>query len=97
MVLDGSGRLWEASNSSQELVRSLWDVRNHVPTDAGKHILLSRCFAPPKRAHWRKSQNRVVTIGDSWIFNIRQDAMGCYDGIWKCRNRLPTNGKETIF
>ena len=23
--------------------------------------------------------------------------MGCYDGIWKCRNRLPTIGKETIF
>ena len=23
--------------------------------------------------------------------------MGCYDGIWKCRNRLPTTGKETIF
>jgi len=31
------------------------------------------------------------------IFNIRQDAMGCYDGMWKCRNRLPTNGTETIF
>ena len=72
-------------------------MRNHAPTAAGKHILLNRCFASPKRARWRKSQNRVVTIGDSTIFNIRQDAMGCYDGMWKCRNRLPTRGKETIF
>ena len=97
MVLKGSGWLWEASNSSRKLARSLRDVRNHAPTAGGKHTLLHRCFASPKRARWRKSQNRVVTIGDSTIFNIRQDAMGCYDGIWKCRNRLPTTGKETIF
>ena len=96
-VLEGSGRLWEASNNSRELIRSLRDVRNHAPTAAGKHILLNRCFASPKRARWRKSQNRVVTIGDSTIFNIRHAAMGCYDGIWKCRNRLPTIGKETIL
>ena len=96
-VLEGSGRLWEASNSSRELIRSLRDVRNHAQTVAGKHILLNQCFASPKRARWRKSQKSVVTIGDSTIFNIRQDAMGCYDGIWKCRNRLPTTGKETIF
>ena len=97
MVLEGSGRLWEASNSSRERIRSLRDVRNHAPTVAGKHILLNRCFALPKRVCWRKSQNRVVTIGDSTIFNIRQDSMGCYDGIWKCRNRFPTIGKDTIF
>jgi hypothetical protein len=72
-------------------------VRNHAPTAAGKHILLNQCFASPKRARWRKSQNRIVTIGDSMIFNIRQDAMGCYDGMWKCRNQLPTRGTETIF
>ena len=96
-VLEVSGRLWEASNSSREHTPSLRDVRNHAPTAAGKHILLNRCFASPKRARWRKSQNRVVTIGDSTIFNIRQDAMGCYDGMWKCRNRLPTRGTETIF
>ena len=53
-VLEGSGRLWEASNSSRELIRSLRDVRNHAPTVAGKHILLNRCFASPKRARWRK-------------------------------------------
>ena len=96
-VLEGSGRLWEASNSSREHTPSLRDVRNHAPTAAGKHILLNRCFALPKRVCWRKSQNRVVTIGDSTIFNIRQDAMGCYDGMWKCRNRLPTSGTDTIF
>ena len=99
-VLEVSGRLWEASNSSREHTEhtpSLPDVRNHAPTSGGKRILLNRCFASPKRARWRKSQNRVVTIGDSTIFNIRQDAMGCYDDIWKCRNRLPTIGKETIF
>ena len=96
-VLEGSGRLWEASNSSRELARSLRDVRNHAPTASGMHILLNRCFALPKRVCWRKSQNRVVTIGDSTIFNIWQDAMGYYDGMWKCRNRLPTRGTETIF
>ena len=72
-------------------------MRNHAQTVAGKHILLNQCFASPKRARWRKSQKSVVTIGNSLIFNIRQDAMGCYDGIWKCRNRLPTIGKDTIF
>ena len=97
MVLEGSGPLWEALNSSRKLARSLRDVRLHAPTAGAKHILLNRCFASPKRARWRKSQKRVVTIGDSLIFNIRQDAMGCYDGIWKCRNRLPTPVKETIF
>ena len=96
-VLEGFGWLCEASNSNRELIRSLRDVRNPAPTAAGKHILLNQCFASPKRARWRKSQNRVVTIGDSTIFNIRQDAMRCYDCIWKCRNRLPTTGKETIF
>ena len=63
----------------------------------GKHILLNRCIASPKCARWRKSQNRVVTIGDSMLFNIRRDAGGCYVCIWKCRNRLLTIGKETIF
>ena len=72
-------------------------MRNHAPTVAGKHILLNQCFASPKRARLRKSQKLVVTIGDILIFNIRQDAMGCYDGMWKCRNRLPTRGTEMIF
>ena len=42
--LDSSGRLWtawKALDGSLELARSLPNVGNHVPTNGGKHILLS--------------------------------------------------------
>ena len=57
-ALDGCGRLWTAwkgLDGSLELARSLPNVRNHVPTNGGKHILLSQCFASPKRVRSRKS------------------------------------------
>ena len=60
-LLDGSGQRWTALDGlgsfewHLELARSLPIVENHVPTIDGKHILLSQCFASPKRVRSRKS------------------------------------------
>ena len=39
----------------------------------------------------------VISIGESTIFNIRQDSVCCYARDSKCRNRGLTIGEETIF
>ena len=86
-----------ALESNQELARKSLHVRNHALTNAGKHILLNRCCAWLKRDCFRKSQNRVLTIGESTFFNIQQDSVGCYARNSKRRKRVLTIGEETIF
>ena len=93
-VLQG---VWKALESNRTLARNLLNVRNHVLSDVGKHILLNRCYASLKRDCTRKSKIRVLTIGESTFFNIHQDSLGCYVRSSKCRIRALTTGEETIF
>ena len=86
-----------ALESSQELARKSLNVRSHALTNAGKHILLNRCYASLKRDCIRKSKDRVLAIGESTFFNIQQDSLGCYARNSKCRIRALTTGQETIF
>ena len=79
-------------NGSLELARSLRKVENHAPTNGGKHILLSRRFASPKRVRWPKScnlNNLIISKGGGASF-------------WKCKGAILKNyevliGENIIF